>query len=218
VRVLAVDTTKPRASVAVAEDGRLLAEQRAASDAGHSRWLLPAVESMLRGLGLAAEALDLFAVTRGPGSFTGIRVGLGSVQGLALASRRPCLGVGTLDVMARSVRGEAPATVALMDAWRGEVFWAVYDGETRLVAEPGVGGLEAALALAPPGSAFVGDAVPAARATIAASVERACLPEASGFLAATLALMALERAHESGPPSALRPLYLRGASIRPQRP
>jgi tRNA threonylcarbamoyladenosine biosynthesis protein TsaB len=221
VRVLAVDTTQPRASVAVAEDAGLLGERHATNEAGHSRWLLPAIESLLAELGLAPGALDLFAVTCGPGSFTGLRVGLGSVQGLALACRRPCLGIPTLDVLARGARavsGEGPAIVALMDAFRGEVFWAVYDGEARLVGERGVGTVEAALAQAPPGSAFVGDAVAGSRAAIAFAVAGARFPETSGLLATTLAGMAIERASEAGPPASLRALYLRGASIRPPRP
>ena len=100
MRVLAVDTTSPRGSVAVAGPEGVLAEARLVTAEGHSRWLLPAVEALLRGLGLDASALDVFAVTTGPGSFTGLRVGLGSVQGLALASGRPCVGLPTLDVLA----------------------------------------------------------------------------------------------------------------------
>jgi tRNA threonylcarbamoyladenosine biosynthesis protein TsaB len=218
VRVLAVDTTQPRASVAVADEGRLLAEEQSSGEAVQSRWLLPAVESALGRLGLRPAAVDLFAVTCGPGSFTGLRVGLASVQGLALATQRPCLGVPTLDVLAYGVRGSAPAIVALMSASRGEVFWGVYDSAARLAGERRVGALESALAHAPPRSAFVGDAVAVARAAIAAAVERAGFPETSGYLAATLARLALEHAHEAGPASALRPLYLRGAAIRPPRP
>jgi tRNA threonylcarbamoyladenosine biosynthesis protein TsaB len=218
VRVLALDTTSPRGSLAVADESGPLAEARVVSEAGHSRWLLPAVDALLRGLGLAAAELDLFAVTSGPGSFTGLRVGLGSVQGLALASRRPCLGVSTLDVLAHGVKGSAGTIVALLDAFRGEVFGAVYDGEARLRGERSVGPLATALAGVPAGSAFVGDAAQSNRETIQASVAGAVFPEASGFLAGTLAQMALSRAHEAGPASALRPLYLRGAAIRPARP
>jgi tRNA threonylcarbamoyladenosine biosynthesis protein TsaB len=217
VRVLAVDTTRPQASLAVADESGTIAEARVVTDAGHSRWLLPALDALLRGLGLAAADLDLFAVTSGPGSFTGLRVGLGSVQGLALASRRPCLGVPTLDVLAQGVKGSAGTIVALLDAFHGEVFWAVYDGEARLRGERSVGPLATVLASLPAGSAFVGDAAWANREAIQTSVAGALVPEASRFLAATLAQMARARAHEAGPASALRPVYLRGAAIRPSR-
>jgi tRNA threonylcarbamoyladenosine biosynthesis protein TsaB len=218
VRVLAVDTTQPMGSLAVADETGTLAEARVTTESGHSRWLLPAADALLAGLGIEPLALDMFAVTSGPGSFTGLRVGLGSVQGLALASGRACLGVPTLDVLAESAKGAADTIVALLDAFRGEVFWAVYDGEARLRGERGVGALAHALREVPAGGAFVGNAVGANRAAIEAAVRGAVFPGTSGFLAATLARMALARADEAGPPAALRPLYLRGAAIRPARP
>jgi tRNA threonylcarbamoyl adenosine modification protein YeaZ len=217
VRVLAVDTTSPRGSLAVADESGPLVETRVVTETGHSRWLLPAVDEALRGLGLLPAEIDLFAVTSGPGSFTGLRVGLGSVQGLSLASRRPCLGLPTLDVVAYSAARAAGTIVAILDAFRGEVFWAVYDGDGKLRGERSVGPLQAALASAPPGSAFVGDAVVAHRDVIEASVAGALFPEASGFLAVPLARMALARASEAGPAAALRPVYLRGVAIRPSR-
>jgi len=195
----------------------LVAEASVVSEGGHSRWLLPAVDALLHGLGLAASSLDLFAVTTGPGSFTGLRVGLGSVQGLALASGRRCLGVSTLDVLAHTAQGSAGTIVALVDAFRGEVFSAVYDGEARLRRERQLGTLAATLDGLPPGTAFVGDAGTANRATIQAAVAGALFPPTSGFLAASLALLALRRAPEAVPPSELRPLYLRAADIRPSR-
>ena len=217
MRVLAVDTTSPRGSLAVADETGTLAEERVVSDAGHSHWLLPAADRALRRLGLEAVALDLFAVTSGPGSFTGLRVGIGSIQGLALAARRPCLGIPTLDVWAYEVRAAADAIVVILEAFRGEVFWAVYGGDARLRGERNVGTLDAALAVAPAGSVFVGDLVGGRREAILAAVPAATFPQASGFLAATLARLALGRAQEAGPPGALQPVYLRGAAIRPSR-
>jgi len=217
VRVLAVDTTSPRASVALSGPAGILAEERSVSEAGHSRWVLPAIEALLREQGLSPAAIDLFAVTTGPGSFTGLRVGLGTVQGLALASRKPCLGLSTLDVLAHTAKGAASTLVALIDAFRDEVWSGVYDAEARLGSERRVGPLADVLAGLPKGSAFVGDAATAQRSVIEAAVAGARFPETSGFLAATLALLALAPGHESVPPSELRPLYLRAASIRPAR-
>jgi tRNA threonylcarbamoyladenosine biosynthesis protein TsaB len=218
VRVLAVDTTTPRGSVALASEEGVLAETRVVTASGHSRWLLPAVETMLRGLELEALALDLFAVTTGPGSFTGLRVGLGSVQGLALASGRRCLGVGSLDVLAEMGAGSADTVVALIDAFRGEVFSGVYDHEARPRREPKLGPLAAVLEGLPHGSAFVGEAAAARREAIGAAIPGARFPPTDGFLAPTLARLALRRAGEALPPSELRPLYLRGADIRLPRP
>jgi tRNA threonylcarbamoyladenosine biosynthesis protein TsaB len=217
VRVLAVDTTSPRGSLAIADATGILAEETVESDAGHSRWLLPAVDAALRRLDLAAATIELFAVTSGPGSFTGLRVGIGTIQGLALAARRRCLGIPTLDVWAHQVRGAADSITVILDAFRGEVFWAVYGRDADLRGERHVGGLGAALAAAPAGSVFVGDVVEKQREAILAAVPAATFPQASAFLAATLARMALARAAYAGPPGALAPVYLRGAAIRPSR-
>ena len=115
MRVLALDTTTPRASVALLDAAGVVAEERAVSEAGHSRWVLPAVEALLAARGLEPAAIELVAVTTGPGSFTGLRVGLGTAQGLALASGRRCVGVPTLDVLAHTARGAA-ARVTLRHA------------------------------------------------------------------------------------------------------
>jgi tRNA threonylcarbamoyladenosine biosynthesis protein TsaB len=219
VRVLAVDTTSPRGSVAVAGPEGVLAEARVVTSDGHSRWLLTAVKALLAGLGLEAGAVELFAVTTGPGSFTGLRVGLGSVQGLALASGRPCLGLATLDVLAGAGGGAYPATVALVDAYRDEVYSGVYDGAGRLLGERRVGPLVSVLEGLPPGTAFVGDPAVAQRDAIGAAVPGASFPAFPPFLAGPLAAAALRLGlAAAAPPSALRPLYLRGADLRPPRP
>jgi len=219
VRVLAVDTSSPRGSLAVAGPEGVLAEARVVTSEGHSRWLLPAVAALLQGLGLEPSELDLFAVTTGPGSFTGLRVGLGSVQGLALATGRPCLGISTLDVLAASAGGSSGTIVALIDAFRGEVYSGVYDATGRLRGERRVGTVADAIEGLPSGSGFVGDPASGHRAAIEAAVPGAVFPPSAAFLAAPLAAAALGMAgaREAVPPSALRPLYLRGADIRPSR-
>ena len=122
MHVLAADTTTPRGSVAVVSEAGVLAEARVATSEGHSRWLLPAVDTLLRGLGLAPAALGAFAVTTGPGSFTGLRVGLASVQGLALACGRPCVGLSALDVLALAASlGKIPAVRVSLGATRWRI-------------------------------------------------------------------------------------------------
>jgi len=220
VRVLAVDTTTPRGSLAVAGPKGILAEARVLTAEGHSRWLLSTASALLEGLGLDAWDLDVFAVTVGPGSFTGLRVGLGSVQGLALASGRPCVGLPTLDVVAAAARGSADTIVALLDAFRGEVYSGVYDSAGGLRGERSVGPLSALLEGLPPGTAFVGEIDVRMREAILSRVPGAVFPATDAFLAAPLAVMALQAAEAGAtvPPSALRPLYLRGADVRPPRP
>jgi tRNA threonylcarbamoyladenosine biosynthesis protein TsaB len=222
VRVLALDTTTRRGSLAVAGDDGLLAEARVLTESGHSRWLLAAAESLLRGIGVAPGDLDGFAVTVGPGSFTGLRVGISSAQGLGLASGRPCVGLSTLDVLALTAAGRAGRIVALVDAFRGETYAGVYDDGGRALREPRVGVLaDLVEALDDPDeeTAFVGEPAITQRPAIAALVPGAVFPEGDLFLAPTLARAALTRlaAGLGVPAAALRPIYLRGADIRPPR-
>src|SRR5262245_41448200 len=131
MRVLAIDTTTARGSVAVVEDREVLGEVRLHSADRQSGHVLPAVDFLFARLGFGVAELDGLAVTLGPGSFTGLRVGISTVQGLALGAGKPCLGLPTLDVLARKLRGCGPWLVPLMDAYRGQVFAAVYDSDAR---------------------------------------------------------------------------------------
>jgi tRNA threonylcarbamoyladenosine biosynthesis protein TsaB len=216
VRVLAVDTTTERGSVAVTEDDSVCGEVRLASAEGHSRRLLPAVDFLLQSLGWRPGDLDAFAVTTGPGSFTGLRVGLSTVQGLALGAGRPCLGVSALDVLAARIAGTAPTLVALMDAYRGEVYGGVYDREGRPSARTSVERPEAFVARTPEEAAFVGDGAQRCRELIVSLRPRAIFPVRSLFLAGTLGRLAAPRLKrgEGIAPAALRPLYLREPDIR----
>jgi len=216
VRVLAVDTTTERGSVAVTADDAVSGEVRLASPEGHSRRLLPAIDFLLQSLGLRPDELDAFAVTTGPGSFTGLRVGLSTVQGLALGAGRPCLGVSALDVLAARIAGAAPASVALMDAYRGEVYGAVYDAQGREVGRAAVERPEALVARAPEVAAFVGDGAQRHRELILSLRPRALFPSRTLFLAGTLGRLAVPRLKrgEGVAPGELRPLYLREPDIR----
>ncbi|MGD8894945.1 MAG: tRNA (adenosine(37)-N6)-threonylcarbamoyltransferase complex dimerization subunit type 1 TsaB [Acidobacteriota bacterium] len=219
MRVLAVDTTTPRGSLAVVSAEGVEAEVRQTTAHGHSRWLLAAVDRTLRDLGVEPRALDGFAVTVGPGSFTGLRVGMSSVQGLGLAAGRPCVGLPSLDILALSAAGRAPTIVALMDTVRGEVFSGVYDLEGHLTGDRRAGRLEGLLGGLEGEVAFVGEGALRYRSQIEAAVPGAVFPEVDLFLAAGLGRAAIEtlRAGEGVPPGELRPLYLRGAHIRKPR-
>lgn len=214
--VLAVDTTTASGSVAVGDAERVLGELRLTSPTPHSVRLLPGVEFLLAGLGLAPGNLEGYAVAVGPGSFTGLRVGLSTVQGLALSSGRPCLGVSALDLWAERMRGAAPRLAAMMDAFRGDVFAALYDAEARPLGEALRIEPRAFLANVPPGAAFLGDWVTHHEREVRGAHPDAVLPRRSPFLAGTLARVAAARlvAGERGDPATLRPLYLREADTR----
>jgi tRNA threonylcarbamoyladenosine biosynthesis protein TsaB len=217
VIVLAVDTTSARESVALVQGGAVRGEVRLRTSDGHSQRLLPAIEFVLGAAGLRAAAVEGYAVAVGPGSFTGLRVGLSTVQGLALAAGRPCLGLSTLDVLAAMVVGEAPTLVAMVDGARADqVFAALYDTGGRLLDGPGAESVDGLLARVRGPAAFVGDGAERHEGAIRARFSDARWPRRDLYLAATLGLMAEPRlaGGEGAPPAALRPLYLRAAEIR----
>ena len=213
MRVLAVDTTTARGSVAVVEDGVVVGEVRLRSDASHSRRLLPAIAFLLEALGLEADGIGGYVVANGPGSFTGLRIGLSTVQGLAIGHPAPCLGICALDALAARMQGEAERLVALMDAYRGEVYAGVYDRRARHLEGPLVVPLERVLEGLSGEVAFLGDAVAGYRDRIVDAMPEARFPDRDLFLAGTLGRLAEPRlaAGEGVAASLLRPLYVREA-------
>jgi len=218
MRILAVDTTTPRGSVALVEGGSPRAEVRLVAADRHSRWLLRAIGLAVEGLGLGPADVDAWVVATGPGSFTGVRVGLSTIQGLALAASRPCLGLSALDALAALARGTAAATsvVALVDAFRDEVYSGVYDAAGRPRGEPRVSPVERVFDGLGGPVACVGDGAERFRERILEVRPDALFPPVEPWLAVTLAREAAPRlaAGEGGPPDALRPLYLRPADVR----
>lgn len=215
MRIVAVDTTTRRGSVVLFEDGAVLAEVRMVAADSHSRWLLRGIELVVEGYGLRPQEVDGWVVATGPGSFTGLRVGLSTVQGLALAAARPCLGLSSLDALAALASGSAPSVVALLDSQRQEVFGAVYR-DSLPVGSPMVGAVESVLEGLEGPVAFVGEGAATHRLAIASRCSGALFPSVEPYLAATLARLGLLRlrAGEGARPEDLRPLYLREAAIR----
>ena len=99
MKILAMDSTATAASVALMEDGCLLGEFYMNVKLTHSQTLLPMAEQLLACTQVALQDIGLFAVSAGPGSFTGVRIGVSAVKGLALAQSKPCVGVSTLEAM-----------------------------------------------------------------------------------------------------------------------
>jgi tRNA threonylcarbamoyladenosine biosynthesis protein TsaB len=123
--VLAIDTASPAPAVALA-DGASVFEERLPSDRSASEDLLPAIERLLAKSGLSLASCERIAVCSGPGSFTGLRVGLATAWGLARALRCPAEAVSTLEAMAQTVRPAAGEVATFLDAGRGEVSAALY--------------------------------------------------------------------------------------------
>lgn len=124
--ILAFESSARAASVALVEDGRLISQYSQCSGLTHSRTLLPMAEDMLKNAELSLDKIDLFAVAHGPGSFTGIRIGVSTVKGLAWAADKPCVGVSTLEAMAWHGLAAGGLVCPVMDARRAQVYNALF--------------------------------------------------------------------------------------------
>jgi tRNA threonylcarbamoyladenosine biosynthesis protein TsaB len=137
--VLGLDTALGACSVALLDDGKTLAHAHRAMLRGHAEALAPMVETLMREAGLSFGALDAIAVTTGPGTFTGQRVGLAFARGLRVALGKPAIGVTTLDAMAAEALAKTGLAwgIAAADAKRGEIYLGARSvkGETLLTAE-----------------------------------------------------------------------------------
>lgn len=129
-RMLAFDTSADVTAVAVLADDEVLAEDSAASAERHAETLLPRIEQCLSAAKLTLADIDVFAVGIGPGSFTGVRVGVATAKGLALATGKPIRGVVSLAALAVSALECEPAdellVAPILEAYKGEVFAALY--------------------------------------------------------------------------------------------
>ncbi len=221
MRVLAVDTSTLTGAVGLLDGGRAVAESRVNVAVTHGERLLAAIDAALRAARWRLDDVEGFAVALGPGSFTGLRIGITTVKSLAFATGRPVVGVPTLDGLAWMLPFCAFPVCPMLDARKGEVYAALYrtqDGRLET--------LRAARAIAPAALAdelardvatpivFLGDGVATgAPALTAALGPRARLAPGflrvpSGLAVAELGAAALARG-ETADPAALVPIYLR---------
>lgn len=138
--ILGVDASLPLMSVAIIDDTRTLGAVAVRGEASRNEKLLPAIDWMLRQAEIEPSAITMFAVTRGPGSFTGLRIGLATVQGMARASGHPVCATSTLH--AAAFDGEKGRVLVLSDAGRGEAYAAIYDRGVEISAPAIVGARE----------------------------------------------------------------------------
>jgi len=213
--VLALDTTTRPGSCAVASGARILHEAVGDPSRSQAERLPAELIALLEHARVSLDDVDVFAVATGPGSFTGLRIGIATMQGLAFAAGKPLVGVSGLDALAQLGEAEADgsAIATWVDAWRGEVYAARYERGAQiqppLVAKPG--DLLAGSARTP--TLFIGDGAQVYRGEIlarlggAARIARAVHPP----LAATIAITAGVTAQrgECPHPHAIRPLYVR---------
>lgn len=126
MKILAIETSAKSVSAAVVENGVPLASAYQNMGLTHSRTLMPLVDGMLSAAGLRVQDMDLLAAANGPGSFTGLRIGVSALKGLAWALEKPCCGVSTLAAMARNLAHMEGLIICAMDARRNQVYNALF--------------------------------------------------------------------------------------------
>ena len=215
--VLGVDTGGRSCGVALWRDGVILGAHCVAMDRGHAEALVPQIQALLDTARLRLSDIGLFSVTTGPGAFTGLRIGLATVGGLAMALDRPIVGIPSFDAMAHGVPpSERPGLlVVVLDSRRSSLFVQTFDAALSPLAPPA--------AVEP---AALDDALPDGPLTVAGNAaDRAaeCLSGRAGVTIASgdgsidpavVALLGARRADMAGadPPA---PLYLRAPDARP---
>lgn len=213
--------------MAVTRDAELLALVPGDAARSHSERLPGEIEAALAGAGLQRRDIDLLAVATGPGAFTGLRIGLAAMQGLAMTLNRPVIGISALDALAAEVaEGEGADLVApWMDAQRGEVFAMLLDATTGRTLESPLAGDPAAVLLAwrahleGRAAVFIGDATSRDAALITAAGAGHWTTRTPPPLAPALARLAGVRAArgEAGLPHQLTPIYVRRPDVEIER-
>jgi len=138
MKILAFETSAKAASVALLEDGLLLGESYQNTGMTHSQTLLVMAQDLLRQCSLTVDAVDAVAVANGPGSFTGVRIGVAAAKGFAWGGEKPCVGVSTLEAMALSLGAYRGYVCPVMDARRNQVYNALFyvnQGELKRITE-----------------------------------------------------------------------------------
>jgi len=228
MRVLALDTTTRAGSVAVVEDDRIVVQRGGDPARTHAERLPAEILSVLQDAGLALPAVDVFAVAAGPGSFTGLRTGIATIQGLAFVLHRRVVAVSALAALAHAGSEELPVGAlvgAWMDAHRREVFTALYRvadapvcARARLVeVDPAAVGDPASTierwSTGPPIDLFIGDGAVLYKEMIGSRAVAAPL------LAGTIGLMAVHRARvgETVDPAGVHAFYVRRSDAEIER-
>lgn len=133
MKILGVDTSTPIGSVGLIDGERFVAEHTLSIVKAHSSRLMPAIDQILKWAALTVHDLDACAVGIGPGSFTGIRIGVGTIKSLCYALKKPIIGVSTLEAIAYNLRYTDKLICPILDARKDEVYGAVFRGGQNLL-------------------------------------------------------------------------------------
>lgn len=219
--ILALDTSGPSLSVALLSDGKLLYECTQQNGLTHSDSLMPLVEAALASARLDIARVDCIAPVVGPGSFTGVRIGVSTAKGLANALRIPCIGVNALEALAAGVWPFAGLVCPMQDARAGQVYAAAFRDGERVMQDEACKLADFLRRIQDEGRCcFVGDGAVAHRAEIAEAVGEDAVfapPQRMSIHAGTVAWLALRAQGEAVDGSRLAPYYLRAPQAERER-
>lgn len=171
--ILGIEAAAKVAGAALYEDGRILAEQMVGGTLTHSETLMPMVDAVFQAAGRGPKQLDYIALTNGPGSFTGLRIGAATAKGLALGLQIPVIPIGTLETLAYLAGDNSRCQVPIMDARRGQVYGAAYYQGKTIIEPQAIAPQELAERLAEQklDCLFMGDAADLYRELFAAALQ-----------------------------------------------
>ena len=220
MNILALDTSTSVCSVAVSTDGNIIAERLLEIDKGHAEKLVPMTSEVMSEAGIEFKALDGFGVTRGPGSFVGVRIGLATARGFALATRKPLVGFSTLRVLAAgaslNVADKRPI-VAIVNTRRDQFYIAVYSSSGEELLLPAAYESKSSLKhikemIESTGAILVGNGSIKLSKFLLECKGRIDISPFSIKSASLLAQLVFEKVQKTGWPSEpVRPIYLRPA-------
>lgn len=217
MKILALDTAASICAAAVYDSERDCVVAQVSEDIGkgHAEVLMDYIERALDAAKLSMRDMDRVAVNVGPGSFTGVRIGVSAARGFALGLGRPAIGIDAFEALAREAADQCaarPVTV-LLDAHRGEIYAQGFDADLRPRTKPLVLSREEAEALVhdlPEETVLAGSAVASIKASVSGFFELGSIAPTAGI--ATYARLAAQRV----PGEAPKPLYMRGPDVKPQ--
>lgn len=159
MKILAMDTSSCNATVAVCDENKILGEYTVSNDRAHSQIIMPMLEDLLKHCALTVNDIDVFAVALGPGSFTGLRIGIAAMKTLAQALSKPIIGVSSLDLTASSFFASDKVICPIFDARRNDVYNALYLNGNKFISERVVDFDELLIELDGKDVIFAGDAL-----------------------------------------------------------
>lgn len=135
MKILAIDSTANTSTVALLENEKLIALYTVNTKNTHSETLLPMVKSLISSADITTEEIDAYAVSNGPGSFTGVRIGVATVKGMAFARNKKCVQVSTTEALSENLEGFDGIVCPIMNARRGQVYTCIYKDGAPLIEE-----------------------------------------------------------------------------------